>query len=126
LVINIGFDLLSKLIQMELWIFLVGLMSTIFFLMFKKKINIREILFDRGSSQAYNPEKFQLLLLSVIFVVVYLMQVRHNLNECKFSSLSCSLPEVRSEYLFILGGSNFVYLWGKFTSMIKQRRSERA
>lgn len=124
--IKIGFDLLSKLIQLEIWIFLVGLISTIFFLMFKNKINVREILFDNPSSQTYSREKLQLLLTSLIFVVVYLMEVRHNLNQCQLLGISCSLPEVRGEYLAILGGSNFVYIWGKLTSLIKERRSERA
>ncbi len=121
-----GFDLLSKLIQVEIWIFLVGLMSTISFLILKKRINIIEILFDKPSTRTYNRAKLQLLLLSLGFVVVYLMEVRHNLNQCRLDEQFCRLPDVQPEYLAILGGSNFVYLWGKFTSLIKQRRSERA
>ncbi|WP_154656035.1 hypothetical protein [Fortiea contorta] len=121
-----GFNFLSNLIQIEIWVFLVGLMSSVFFLLIKNKINIRGLLFEKGGKKAYSRERLQLLLLSLIFVVVYLIQVRQNINLCKLANVPCSLPEIRSEYLLILGGSNFVYIWGKLSSIINERRSERA
>ncbi len=121
-----GFYVLSKLIQVEIWVFLVGLMSSVFFLIIKKKINVRGLLFEKTATHAYSPERVQLLILSLIFVVVYLIQVRSNINVCKAENLPCSLPDIRSEYLLILGGSNFAYIWGKLSSIIKERRSERA
>ncbi|AFY35466.1 hypothetical protein Cal7507_5124 [Calothrix sp. PCC 7507] len=123
---KLGFDFLSKFIQVEIWVFLVGLMSSIFFLIIKKKINIRGLLQEKDSQKTYSPARLQLLLLSVIFVVVYLIEVRQNINLCKVQNLPCSLPEIRSEYLLMLGGSNFVYIWGKLSSIIRERRSERA
>jgi len=122
----LGFDFLSNLIQIEIWVFLVGLMSSIFFLIIKNKINLRGLLFEKGRKKSYSRERLQLLMLSLIFVVVYLIEVRQNINLCQASNLPCSLPEIRPEYLLILGGSNFVYLWGKLSSIIRERRSERA
>jgi hypothetical protein len=121
-----GFHLLSKLIQVEIWVFLVGLMSSIFFLILKNKINVRGLLFEKTASRVYSPERLQLLILSLIFVVVYLFQVKQNINVCKAVNLPCSLPDIRSEYLYVLGGSNFAYIWGKLSSIIRERRSERA
>lgn len=121
-----GFHLLSKLVQIEIWVFLVGLMSSVFFLMIKKKINIRGLLFEKTTSHAYSPERLQLLILSLIFVVVYLIQVRQSINICQAANLPCSLPKIRSEYLLVLGGSNFAYIWGKLSAIIRERRSERA
>ncbi len=121
-----GFNLLSKFIQFEIWLFLVGLMSSVFFLILKKKINLRGLLFDKTNNQNYSPERLQLLLFTLIFVGYYLFDVRQNLNTCKVSSLPCSMPQIRGEFLYALGGSNFAYLWSKLTSLIKERRSERA
>ncbi|BAY90638.1 hypothetical protein NIES37_50260 [Tolypothrix tenuis PCC 7101] len=121
-----GFNLLSKFIQFEIWLFLVGLMSSVFFLIIKKKINLRGLLFDKTKNQKYSPERLQLLLFTLIFVAYYLFDVRQNLNTCKVSSLPCSMPQIRAEFLYALGGSNFAYLWSKLTSLIKERRSERA
>ncbi|BAY22577.1 hypothetical protein NIES2100_23400 [Calothrix sp. NIES-2100] len=121
-----GLNFLSKLIQFEIWLFLVGLMSSIFFLMFKKKINLRGLLFEKTSNHKYSPERLQLLLFTLIFVVYYLFDVRHNLNVCKLGNEPCIMPQIRSEFLFALGGSNFAYLWGKLSAILKERRSERA
>jgi phosphoglycerol transferase MdoB-like AlkP superfamily enzyme len=123
---KLGFSFLSNLVQIEIWVFLVGLMSSIFFLIIKNKINVRGLLFEKGGNKLYSPQRLQVLLLSLIFVVVYLIEVRQNINLCQASNVPCSLPEIRSEYLLILGGSNFVYIWGKFSSIIKERRSQRA
>ncbi|MFN6584178.1 MAG: hypothetical protein RMX68_030465 [Aulosira sp. ZfuVER01] len=121
-----GFNLLSKLIQVEIWVFLVCLMSSIFFLVLKKKINLKNLLYDKTGTHKYSPERLQLLLFTLIFVVYYLFDVRHNLNVCKASNFDCSMPRIRTEFLFALGGSNFAYLWGKLSSILKERRSERA
>ncbi|OUL37239.1 hypothetical protein BV372_03175 [Nostoc sp. T09] len=121
-----GFNALSKFIQVEIWLFLVGLMSSIFFLIIKKKINLRGLLYDKTGNHKYSPERLQLLIFSLIFVVYYLFDVRHNLNLCKAPNVPCSLPRIRTEFLFALGGSNFAYLWAKLSSILKERRSERA
>ncbi len=123
---KLGFDFLSKFIQVEIWVFLVGLMSSIFFLIIKKKINVRGLLSEKNRQGTYSLERLQLLLLSLIFVVAYLIQVKHNIDLCQSRNLPCSLPEIRAEYLFIFGGSNFVYIWGKLSSIIRERRSEGA
>jgi hypothetical protein len=121
-----GLNFLSKLIQWEIWLFLVGLMSSIFFLILKKKINLKGLLFDKTSNQKYSPERLQLLLLTLIFVVYYLFNVKHNLNICKLENVPCSMPQIRSEFLLALGGSNFVYIWSKLSAIFKERRSESA
>ncbi len=121
-----GFNFLSKLIQVEIWIFLVGLMSSVFFLIITKKINFRGLLFTKASNRTYSPERLQLLIFSLIFVVYYLLDVRHNLNSCQLTNFPCKMPQIRTEFLFALGGSNFAYLWGKLSSIIRERRSERA
>ncbi len=123
--IQIGFNFLSKFIQLEVWLFLVGLISSVFLFIITKKINTRGLLFE-ADNRTYSPEKLQLLILSWIFVAVYLIEVRYKLSSCKVSNSPCSLPEIRPEFLFVLGGSNFVYLWGKLSSIIRERRSKRA
>ncbi len=124
--IQAGFNFLSKLVLFEIWLFLIGLMSSVLFLILKKKINTRGLLFEKAGARTYSPERLQILILSLIFVAVYLIEVRNNLNSCKVANSPCSLPEIRPEFLFTLGGSNFVYLWDKLSSINRERRSERA
>jgi hypothetical protein len=94
---------------------------SISFLMLKNKINIRGLLQEKSGNQINSPERVQILILTVIFVAVYLLEVIHNLNQCQVLEVPCSLPEIRTEYLFILSGSNFVYLWGKLSSIQRER-----
>ncbi len=122
--LQLGLDFLSKIIQFDLWIFLVGVMSSVFFLAIKKRINIRGLLPKQTGNLVYNPQQIQVLILTLVFMGLYLVEVRHSLNSCtKVPGIQCSLPMVRNEYLAILGGSNLVYLWGKLSSILRERKS---
>jgi hypothetical protein len=118
-----GFNFLAKLIQFEMWLFVLGLMFSIFFLMWKQKINLRGLLFEKTANHDYSPQRLQLLLLSLIFSICYLFEVRHNLSLCQALNSPCTMPRIRTEFLFILGASNFAYLWSKLASILKYRRS---
>lgn len=119
-----GFNFLSQLIQLEFWLFILGLISSISFFIFKNKINLKKLLANKTNNQ-YSPEKLQLLLLTLIFAAYYLLNVLHSVNICKLQHIPCTMPPIPSEFLFALGGSNFVYLWTNLYTILKQRRSER-
>ncbi|BAY60843.1 hypothetical protein NIES22_09030 [Calothrix brevissima NIES-22] len=119
-----GFNFLSQLIQLEFWLFMLGLISSISFFIFKNKINFKSLLTTK-TNNPYSPERLQLLLITLIFAAYYLLNVLHSVNICKLKHVPCTMPPIPSEFLFALGGSNFVYLWGKLSTILKQRRSER-
>lgn len=121
-----GFNFLSKFIQLEILLFLVGLMFSILLLLLKKRINLRGLLFDKMNNQKYSPQRLQLLLFSLIFSVYYLFEVVHNLSKCTALNYPCTMPQIRTEFLFLLGASNVAYLWGKLVLILKYRRSEGA
>lgn len=121
-----GFNLLSKFIQFEIWLFLGGLTFSIFFLIWKKRINLRGLLFNKIGNHTYSPQRMQLLLFNLIFSIYYLFGVIYTLNECKTLNYPCTMPKIRTEFLFLLGASNCIYLWSKLTLILKYRRSERA
>lgn len=121
-----GFNFLSKIIQFEIWLFIVGLSFSIFFLILKNKINLRGLLFDKTGNQKYSPQRLQLLLFSLIFFIYYLFEVIYNLNKCKALNYPCTMPQIRTEFLFLLGASNFIYLGSKLALILKYRRSEGA
>ncbi len=121
-----GFNFLSKFIQFEIWLFLGTLIFSIFFLIGKNKINLRGLLLDKTGNRKYSPQRLQLLLVSLIFSIYYIFEVIHNLNECKALNYPCTMPKIRTEFLFVLGASNFAYLESKLASILKYRRSKGA
>ena len=114
-----SFKILFVLIQFEIWLFLVGLMSVVFYFILTRKVNTRGLLFENNKNRTYSWERVQVLILTLIFVIYYLVKLKDNLGTDK-------LPQVPQEFLWVLGGSNLIYLWSKLYSFVKDRRAERA
>lgn len=116
--INSAFSYLSAFIKFEVWLFLVGLSSLIFYLILKGKINLRGLFREKDKNKTHRWERSQLLILTIIFVLYYLFEVGANLS-------SGNLPGVPLELFLILGGSNFLYIFTKVNIFLKDRRGER-
>ncbi len=109
-----GFDYLSNFISSEIWFFLVGLATIVFYLILTRKINTRKLLFEKNQSRTYSWQRVQLLVITLAGVMFYLIEVKHNLSSGK-------LPQVSEELLLILSGSNVFYLGSKFYSLLLRR-----
>lgn len=109
-----GFTYLSKFISFEIWFFLISLSSIVFYLILTGRINTKKLLLEKNKSFTYSWQKVQLLVITLLGAVVYLIEVKHNLGSEK-------LPQVSEEMLLILGGSNVFYLGNKFYSLLLHR-----
>lgn len=110
-----GFTYLSNFISLEIWLFLVSLASIVFYLILTGKINIKGLLLEKSQSPTYSWQKVQLLVITLVGVVFYLVEVKHSLSSGK-------LPQVSEELLLILGGSNVFYLGSKFYSLLTRHK----
>lgn len=106
------FTYLANFISFEIWLFIVGLASTVFYLILTGKINTRGLLYEKNQSHTYSWQRVQLLVLTLLGVLYYLIQVRNNPTQ---------LPQIPEELLLILGGSNVFYLASKFYSLFSRR-----
>lgn len=94
----------------QLFVFLALLLVTLFCFTLIGKINLKGLLKDKRNQKS-SPGRIQLLVLTITGAGMYLMEVLSSQNVD-----SGMLPPVSSDLLAILGGSNVVYLSGKFLS----------
>lgn len=121
---------LANFISFEIWFFLVGLSSIVFFSILAGRINTRKLLVEKNQSCIPSWQKTQLLVATIIGSIYYLVLVRHSLdafhaclqlenpNLCQLQ-----LPNLSEEMLLILGGSNLLFLGSKFSSLFLQRKT---
>lgn len=89
---------------------LLGLMLLVAYQLLTGKINAKEMLFDKETNNI-SPGRVQLLLFTLTGAIYYLSQVASNQNPGQ-------LPHVPEELLWVLAGSNTVYLGGKTSSLL--------
>jgi hypothetical protein len=117
-------SLLTKLVYVEVWLFLVGLASIVFYFILVKKINIRGLLTEDQQSSSLSWQKCQLLISTLLVAAYYLVRVKNNINLCQSvnSSAWCEvkLPEIPLEIILILLGSNVVYLGSDIILLLRK------
>lgn len=99
-----GFTYLGNFISFEIWLFLVCLSSIVFYLILTMRINPKKLLFDKNQTGTYSWERVQLLVITLMGVLYYLIEVRDNPGK---------VPQIPEELILILGGSNALYLGRK-------------
>jgi hypothetical protein len=102
-------DLLVKMVQLEVWGFVLGLAALVFYKLLTGQINTDGLLNTKfGPNKGkISPERVQLLLVTLGAAFYYLMQVQMTAPKGELPKVPDGLPEV-------LGGSNALYLGGKF------------
>ena len=101
-------ELLVKLVQFEVWGFVAALAGLVFYKMLTGQINTDGLLntkFGPGKGNI-SPERVQLLLMTLGAALYYLMQVPE--------APKGQLPDIPNGWPAALGGSNMLYLGGKF------------
>lgn len=106
-------DSLVTFVRFEVWIFVLGLMFIVGYQILTGKINAKEMLFDKENNNGtVSPGRVQLLMLTMISAIYYISKVVNNQNPEQ-------LPAVPEELIWVLAGSNTVYLGGKARSILK-------
>ncbi len=103
--------MLSSFFSIEIFLILMGIMLVVIYRILTGQINTNGLLLDKNNTKdkQVSPGRVQLLLFTVIGALYYITQILANPK---------ILPEIPSEYLYILAGSNVAYLGGKATSLL--------
>ena len=94
---------LSTFIHVEVWSSLLGLAFTIGYQILTGRINLRGLTNDK-SKDAISGVRVQLLLVTCGFAMYYFLQVIHDPS---------AFPSLPQEAVFLMGGSNILYLVAK-------------
>jgi len=105
---------LTKLVCVEVLVFLGALFLLVASALLSGRINTRGLLHGKkGDGRTYfSPERVQLLLVTLGMAFQYLLNVQKDPSH---------FPPIDSSWLTIFGGSHFVYLAGKFGASLVGR-----
>ena len=100
-----------SLLQIEIWVLLIGLAIIVSYRMLTGTINTNGLLHDKGGGRGFSPVRLQLLLSTLAFAVYYIGLVLTIKKPADF-------PRVPQEMLLLLGGSHLFYLGSKTVGLI--------
>jgi hypothetical protein len=109
-------SVLASVVELEMWILLLGLTLVIAFKLLDGKIPTRGMLSEKGKGE-FSPARLQLLIASLIGALYYLLQALGPESGGR-------LPDIPEEVLLALGGSNMLYLGAKSLPLIGMSRRE--
>jgi hypothetical protein len=98
-------------LRIEIWCFLIGLATIVFYGMLIGAINTKGLLHDKGTASGFSPGRLQLLISTTLVAFYYIGQAFSNKNTGQF-------PKIPTEMLLILGGSHTFYLGSKTVSLL--------
>lgn len=104
-------DAVFKLLSVITWSFVVGLFLLVAYLILTGKIDVKGLLQSGGG---FSVNCVQLLMMTLIGALYYLFQVVAD---------PAQLPGVPKEFLFVMGGSGLVYVFGQYRSLMTDRRT---
>ncbi len=103
-------DTLRQVIELEIWLWLGGLIGVVVFQMLTGRINVRGLLQTKDDKHNLSPGRVQLLVFTLAGAALLLSQVAQNPHR---------FPEVSPEFPLFIAGSNAGYLLGKWNNLIR-------
>ncbi len=97
--------MLFRILHFELLGFLYLLAAVVVLQIAMRRINLDGLITHKDGSNQVSPERIQLLLATIAASATYFSQVA--------SSTGGTLPDVSSQWLYLLGGSSGIYVAGK-------------
>lgn len=95
-----GVTLLRSIIELELWIVVLGVPLVVFYQMLTGRINVRRLLADKETG-ALSASRLQLLVLTVSGAIAYIALAAESEE---------GLPKVDPNLVLLMGGSHSIYL----------------
>ena len=101
-------------------------MVLVLFRMLTGQINMHKLLYGRMSDGTpyLSPERVQLMIFTLWIALLYLLDTFETRFLNPTPETAHTLPEVSTQTLTLLGGSQTVYLLGKAYSMLVARRKK--
>jgi hypothetical protein len=94
----------------EIWFLLIGMAAIIIYQLATGRINLKGLLYEKNMANKFSPARVQLLLVSVTVALYYLLKLFKDPTRVPMDNLSV---------LLALGGSNLVYIAGKYRALYK-------
>ena len=101
-------EMLSTVLRYEVLFALMVLAAIIAYRLLTGRINTRGLLRNKIGGHAISPGRLQLFVVTLLILIYYVMEVL----ETK------TFPNMPHEFVLALGGSNLVYLGGKFYGLL--------
>jgi hypothetical protein len=119
-------QLLITIVSWIVGLLLGGLVVVILYGILTRQINTRNLLYGRmRDGTAYlSPERVQLMIFTLWVGLIYLLDVFETRFLNPTPETAHTLPDVNTQTLALLGGSQTVYLVGKALSMLVARRKK--
>lgn len=119
-------QLLIIIVSWIVGLFLVGLIVVILYRLLTGGINTRNLLYGRmrDGTSYLSPERVQLMIFTLWVGLFYLLDVFETRFLDPTPETAHTLPEVNTQTLALLGGSQTVYLLGKAYAMLVARRKK--
>jgi hypothetical protein len=99
-IVTDGDTMLRSMIELELWLFVLGVPLLVTYKMLTGRINVKHLLADKETG-ALSASRVQLLALTVAGALAYIALAAES---------DGYLPELDPNLLLIIGGSNSIYL----------------
>ncbi len=104
---------LVRILHYELLGFLYVLGGVLVFQLLTRRINLQGLIFRKDGSGSISPERIQLLVVTLATCVRYIGQVS--------TTTKAALPDMDPGWLYLMGGSNGIYLVRKGWTFWRQR-----
>lgn len=104
-------ETLQTLLQWEFGFLLGGLAAIVFYQMLTGGINTDGLFLEKNGAGDYSWGRVQLLFFTFIFAFIYIGKVMQDPTH---------LPDIRPEFLALLGGSNLAYLGQKTYHLLQE------
>lgn len=107
-------------------LFLAGLATMILIRLLRRQINTRNLFYGRMSDGTpyLSPERVQLMIFTVWIGLFYLLETFETRVVNVTKETAHTLPDVETQTLAMLGGSQTVYLLGKAIAMLIAKRQK--
>jgi hypothetical protein len=101
---------IAEFMIIEIWFLLIGMAAIIIYKLTTGRINLKGLLCEKNMANKFSPVRVQLLLVSVAVAFYYLLKLFKDPTR---------FPMVNLKVLLALGGSNLVYIAGKYRALYK-------
>lgn len=105
---------ITRILHFELLVFLYALAAAIAYQVLTRRINVSGLLVSKDGSGGTSPERVQLLLTTLATAANYLGEVA--------KSPPGTMPDINTNWLYLMGGSSGIYALRKAWTMWKRNR----
>ena len=106
------YETIAKIVQLEMWIFIVGMAGTVLYKIISGEIPLKGLLSEKDNKKSGSLGRAQMLLFTILGSLYILYKVAE--EPTKF-------PEIPMELILLMGMSHSTYLGSKYYKLIRKK-----